>query len=188
MGCVYWVKGSNDIGRRKISRLIVKSSRSGIEIERESRGTRLRTRAVYVSTDFGRARIGKFFVESGRLIAAMKDKLQDARKQMDGECTLRRTYCGAVPVGRGSTTLRDEARRWAGGAGHRPTSPRVPAGRFCLLLRPPEPEVMRTSTAEANAAAVPAAPVRKQERARRRPRQASERRASHEADGRCTNS
>ena len=75
-----------------------------------------------------------------------------------------------------TTTLRDEARRRASGDGHRQTSPQVAAARLSLLLRPPEPEVMRTSIDEANVAAVPAAAVRKQERARRRPRPASERR------------
>ncbi len=85
-----------------------------------------------------------------------------------------------------TTTLRDEARRWASGVGHRRMSLRVPAALLCSPPHLWEPEVMRTSIDEASVAAAPAADARKQERARRRLHQASERRASHEADGRCT--
>ncbi len=84
-------------------------------------------------------------------------------------------------------TLRDEARRWASGVGHRRTSPRVLAAPLSLLQRLPEPEVMRTSIDEASVAATPAAVARKQDRAHRRLHQASERRVGHEADGGCTN-
>ena len=55
-------------------------------------------------------------------------------------------------------------------------SPRVLAAPPSLRWRLLELEVMRTSTGEANAVAIPAAPVRRQERARCRLHQASERR------------
>ncbi len=45
---------------------------------------------------------------------------------------------------------------------------------------------MHTLTGAANAVAIPAALDRKQERARRRLHQASERQVGHEADGDCT--
>ncbi len=44
------------------------------------------------------------------LITTSMDDSQDVRKQVEGECTLRRTYRYVVRVGRDSTTLRDEAR------------------------------------------------------------------------------
>ena len=48
-------------------------------------------------------------MESGRLITAIMGDLQDARKQVEGECTLRRTERDAVPVGK--ARLRGAAQR-----------------------------------------------------------------------------
>ena len=62
----------------------------------------------------------------------------------------------------------------ASGVGHRRTSPRVLAAPLLLLPRLLELEVMRTSTGEASAVAVPDVAARKQERARCGLRRASE--------------
>ncbi len=140
---------------------------------------------MYWFTDIGRPRNGMFFVESGRLGIEIERESRGARWRTRAGYEWRRTNPREVESVV-TTTLRDEARRRASGAGHRRTSPRVPAAPLSLLQRLPEPEVMRTSIDEANVAAVPAAAVRKQERARRRPRQASERRVGHEVDGRYT--
>ena len=139
------------------------------------------------STDYGRPRIDRSFVESGRLVAAIIGDSQGARLEMKVESTSRRTCRAVVPVGGDSTTQRVAEKQLANAAGRRGTSPRSARALPDYLLRPRGPEVMRTSTAEANAAAVPAAPVRKQERARRRLHPASECQAGHEADGGCTN-
>ncbi len=66
---------------------------------------------MYWAKETGRPRIDKFIVESGRLIAAIMNGWQGAVEQIEGDCSLRRTYGDAVPVGRArlrSATKRDD--------------------------------------------------------------------------------
>ncbi len=110
---------------------------------------------VYPSTDFGRLKNGTWIVESGRLRIEIERESRGGRWRTGAEREWRRTNLREVESVV-TTTLRDEARRWASGVGTRRTSPPVLAAPLSLQPRLLEPEVMHTSIDEANASAAPA--------------------------------
>ena len=128
----------------------------------------------------------RFFMESSMLRVTILSELKSALEQLESKSKPGRTCPRSFRSGKRRVTRRGATRRPADAVARRGMSPRVGAARLGSPSRPPEPEVMRTLLGEANAVAVPAADVRKQERAHRRLHQASARRAGHEAEGRCT--